>query len=134
MSATDFTAPTQNTRLQRVMWIGLIFLCLIAAAIAVRRLTALAHPPRNVPPQLAGLDEAFAKKTSSDAGAHRSRLSIRSTGSFPVLPLLSQPPFARASLDGTYHHGPRLGGGSLGGSDEPSPHRGRTRSLSDAVL
>ena len=62
MSTTDFTAPTQNTRLQRVMWIGLIFLCLIAAAIAVRRLTALANPPRNVPPQLAGLDEAFAKK------------------------------------------------------------------------
>ena len=44
------------------MWIGLIVLCVIAAAVAVRRMTALANPPRNAPPQLAALDEAFARR------------------------------------------------------------------------
>jgi len=44
------------------MWIGLIFLCVVAAAVAVRRMTALANPPRNAPPQLAALDKSFANK------------------------------------------------------------------------
>jgi uncharacterized membrane protein len=45
-----------------MMWIGLIFLCVIAAAVVIRRMTALANPPRNPPAQFAGLDEAFAAK------------------------------------------------------------------------
>jgi uncharacterized membrane protein len=44
------------------MWIGLILLCIIAAATVVRRITALASPPRNMPPQLASLDASFANK------------------------------------------------------------------------
>jgi uncharacterized membrane protein len=44
------------------MWICLILLCVIAAAAVIRRITALANPPRNAPPQLASLDAAFAKK------------------------------------------------------------------------
>jgi len=45
-----------------MMWIGLIFLCVIAAAVVIRRMAALAYPPNNPPAQLAGLDEAFAAK------------------------------------------------------------------------
>ena len=48
--------------MKRTMWIGLILLCVIAAAAAIRRMTVLGNPSRNVPPQLAGLDEAFARK------------------------------------------------------------------------
>jgi len=49
-------------RFKRAMWIGMILLCVMGAAAVVRRITALAHPPQNVPAQLAGLDEAFAKR------------------------------------------------------------------------
>jgi hypothetical protein len=52
-----------GTRFERAMWIGLILLCVIAAAAAIRRITALADPPRNAPAQMAGLDAAFAAKT-----------------------------------------------------------------------
>jgi Predicted membrane protein (DUF2306) len=45
-----------------MMWIGLIFLCVIASAVVIRRIAALAYPPRNPPAQFAGLDEAFAAK------------------------------------------------------------------------
>jgi len=55
-------AAAPRMRFQRLMWIGLILLCLIGAAAVIRRMTALANPPRNAPPQLASLDAAFAKK------------------------------------------------------------------------
>jgi hypothetical protein len=45
------------------MWIGMILLCVIGAAAVIRRITALAHPPQNVPAQLAGLDESFAERS-----------------------------------------------------------------------
>lgn len=51
-----------HLRLRRTMWIGLILLCVIAAGAAIRRITALAFPPRRSPPQIASLDEAFAKR------------------------------------------------------------------------
>lgn len=60
--ATPGYALTTRSRFRRVMWIGLIVLCVIAAAVAVRRMVALASPPRNAPPQLAALDAAFAGK------------------------------------------------------------------------
>jgi hypothetical protein len=44
------------------MWIGLIVLCVIGAAAVLRRIAALESPPKNVPAQLAGLDEAFARR------------------------------------------------------------------------
>jgi hypothetical protein len=62
MSATSYAAAASKVRFRRLMWIGLILLCIIAAAAVVRRIAALASPPRNVPPQLASLDAAFAKK------------------------------------------------------------------------
>jgi len=40
----------------------MLVLCGIAVAVVVRRITALASPPKNVPPQLAGLDQVFAGK------------------------------------------------------------------------
>ena len=49
-------------RLKRAMWIAMIVLCLIACAAVVRRIAALAYPPRNAPAQLAALDEAFARR------------------------------------------------------------------------
>ena len=55
-------AAAPRMRFQRLMWIGLILLCLIGAAAVIRRMTALANPPRNAPPQFASLDAAFAKK------------------------------------------------------------------------
>src|SRR5579859_1639697 len=62
MTATSFATARPEFRFKRPMWFGLIFLCVIAAAVAVRRMTALANPPRNAPPQLAALDEAFARR------------------------------------------------------------------------
>lgn len=44
------------------MWIVMLVLCAIAAAVVVRRISALVSPPRNVPAQLAGLDQVFADK------------------------------------------------------------------------
>jgi Predicted membrane protein (DUF2306) len=61
MSATAF-AGTEQRRLARVMRVGLILLCLIGAAAALRRIVALASPARNVPGQLAELDAAFATR------------------------------------------------------------------------
>lgn len=59
---TDQVSAKGHLRLRRAMWIGLILLCVIAAGEAIRRITALAFPPRSSPPQIASLDEAFAKK------------------------------------------------------------------------
>ena len=54
--------PRPGRVLHRLMWMGLIVLCIIAAAAVVRRMTALLRPSRNVPPQLASLDMVFAKR------------------------------------------------------------------------
>ena len=62
MTETPYVTARPEVRFKRAIWIGLIFLCVIAAAVAVRRMTALANPPRNAPPQLAALDESFANK------------------------------------------------------------------------
>lgn len=59
---TDQVSLAGYLRLRRAMWIGLILLCVIAAGAPIRRITALAMPPRSSPPQIASLDEAFAKK------------------------------------------------------------------------
>jgi len=53
---------THPLPLKRVMWIGMILLCLMGAAAVVRRIAALAYPPHNVPPQLEALDETFARR------------------------------------------------------------------------
>jgi uncharacterized membrane protein len=60
-SVASSSVPSR-TRFRKMMWIGLIFLCVIAAAVVIRRMAALAYPPHNPPAQLAGLDEAFAAK------------------------------------------------------------------------
>jgi hypothetical protein len=44
------------------MWIAMLVLCVIAAAVVVRRITALMSPPKDTPAQLAGLDQVFANK------------------------------------------------------------------------
>ena len=62
MTAAPYASARPEFRFKRAMWIGLICLCVVAAAVAVRRMTALANPPRNAPPQLAALDESFANK------------------------------------------------------------------------
>jgi uncharacterized membrane protein len=62
VSSSTQIAALPKIRFQRLMWIGLILLCIIGAAAVVRRITALAYPPHNAPPQLAGLDAVFAKK------------------------------------------------------------------------
>src|SRR5919204_1846848 len=59
---TPYAAVAPRARLRRLMWILLIVLCVIAAAAVIRRMTALANPPRNTPAQLAGLDAAFEAK------------------------------------------------------------------------
>jgi hypothetical protein len=56
-------SDNQPLRFRRAMWTAMIVLCLIGTAAVVRRMTALAHPPHNVPAQLAGLDEAFARRS-----------------------------------------------------------------------
>jgi hypothetical protein len=61
-SSSPAAAARATIRFQRVMWTGLILLCLIGAAAAIRRMTALVNPPRNAASQLAGLDAAFADK------------------------------------------------------------------------
>ncbi len=56
----NVTGPKK--RFARAMWIGLILLCVIGGAVAIRRMVALASPPRNAPSQLADLDAAFASR------------------------------------------------------------------------
>ncbi|HKT24539.1 MAG TPA: DUF2306 domain-containing protein [Terriglobales bacterium] len=62
MATTATLAARPKPALKRLMWIGILVLCAIAAAVVVRRITALVSPPRNVPAQLAGLDQVFADK------------------------------------------------------------------------
>jgi Predicted membrane protein (DUF2306) len=51
-----------SQQLQRLMWIGLLTLCVIAGAAVIHRLLALAHPAKQGSVQLAMLDQAFAGK------------------------------------------------------------------------
>lgn len=62
MATTATLAPRPKPALKKLMWIVMLVLCVIAAAVVVRRITALVSPPRNVPAQLAGLDQVFADK------------------------------------------------------------------------
>lgn len=61
-STVSYKAPS-SLRFQGVMWTGMILLCVIGAAAAIRRIVALAHPVQNAPAQLAALDAAFAHKS-----------------------------------------------------------------------
>jgi hypothetical protein len=44
----------------RLLRVGFWICIVIAVAVVIRRILALAHPPQSPPPQMAGLDEAFA--------------------------------------------------------------------------
>jgi uncharacterized membrane protein len=59
-TASEFKRPA--IRFQRVMWVGMILLCLIGALAVTRRIVAIAHPSHNGPPELANLDALFASK------------------------------------------------------------------------
>lgn len=62
MATTGTVTARPKPALKRLMWIGMLVLCVIAAAVVVRRIAALVSPPKNVPAQLAGLDQIFASK------------------------------------------------------------------------
>lgn len=59
---TTTAIATPTIRSGRLMWITIIVLCVIGAAVVIRRMTALENPPQNAPAQLVGLDQAFAEK------------------------------------------------------------------------
>ena len=52
----------REEKLPRWMWRTLIFLCALAALVAIRRMTALVSPPKQGPPQLLDLDRSFSEK------------------------------------------------------------------------
>jgi uncharacterized membrane protein YozB (DUF420 family) len=56
------SAARSRIRFRKMMWIGLISLCVIAAAVVIRRITALANPSRHAPGRVAALDASFAAK------------------------------------------------------------------------
>jgi hypothetical protein len=58
-TATD-RALAPNVTFRRAMWIALIVLCVIGGAAAIRRMTALAFPPRRPPAEFGDLDAQFA--------------------------------------------------------------------------
>jgi uncharacterized membrane protein len=60
--ASTAPADVPIIRFQRLMWVTMILLCVIGAAAVIRRMTALASPPRNAPAQLANLDAEFFEK------------------------------------------------------------------------
>ena len=62
VNTAAYSSTQSRTRFRSILWIALIFLCVIAAAVVIRRMAALANPPRNPPAQFAGLDAAFAAK------------------------------------------------------------------------
>jgi Predicted membrane protein (DUF2306) len=62
MVTTATLAARPRPALKRLMWVLMLVLCGIAAAVVIRRITALASPPKNAPSQLAGLDQVFASK------------------------------------------------------------------------
>jgi uncharacterized membrane protein len=55
-------AVTGFRRRNRLLWIGMLSLCAIAAAAVIHRIVALAYPIPNLPASVAALDAAFAKK------------------------------------------------------------------------
>ena len=63
MATATNTAVAPNRTLRRAIWIALIVLCVIGAAAAIRRMTALAFPPRRAPAQFGDLDAQFAAKS-----------------------------------------------------------------------
>ena len=62
MATTATLVLRPKPALKRLMWVAMLVLCVIAAAVVVRRITALVSPPKNVPAQLARLDQVFANK------------------------------------------------------------------------
>ncbi len=58
--------PALSTKVQTPLWLRIGFwgCIVIAVAVVIRRLVALAYPPRNAPPQLAMLDAVFASHTA----------------------------------------------------------------------
>jgi hypothetical protein len=58
--------PTADDSSSPPRWLrfGFWACILISVAVVIRRLVALVHPPRSVPPQLAGLDAVFASHTA----------------------------------------------------------------------
>ena len=59
-SAVPPAAATSSPAAPAWLRLGFWFCILIAVAVVIRRLVALAHPSQSGPPQLAGLDAAFA--------------------------------------------------------------------------
>lgn len=53
---------TNSSRRNRLLWIGMLSLCAIAAAAVIHRMVALAFPLPNLPAPVAAMDAAFAKK------------------------------------------------------------------------
>lgn len=65
MAALPSAGPVVSTSTRSPLWLrtGFWICVLIGAAAVIRRLFALAAPAQNGPPQMAGLDEAFASHT-----------------------------------------------------------------------
>lgn len=63
MASAVTIRSTKPPPLERAIWIAMILLCVIGAATVIRRMAALAYPPKNAPAELAALDEAFANKS-----------------------------------------------------------------------
>jgi hypothetical protein len=61
MTATS-TSLSASERPHRILWAGMLSLCIIAIAAVIHRIVVLAHPLHNVPPQLTALDAAFAQE------------------------------------------------------------------------
>lgn len=53
---------TDSSRRNRLLWIGMLSLCAIAAAAVIHRIAALAFPLPNLPAPVAAMDAAFSKK------------------------------------------------------------------------
>jgi hypothetical protein len=63
MATATNRAAAPNATFRRTMWIALIVLCVIGGAAAIRRMTALASPPRRAAAQFGDLDAQFAAKS-----------------------------------------------------------------------
>ncbi len=62
-SASSGTKPTiliAKDAFPRLLRVGFWICIVIAVAVVIRRIVAIVHPPQSPPPQMAGLDEAFA--------------------------------------------------------------------------
>ena len=63
-SADGPTVLIRKEAFPRPLRIGFWMCIVIAVAVVLRRVAALLHPPQSPPPQMAGLDEAFASHTA----------------------------------------------------------------------